>query len=491
MRPGAIEVEGVSRRFPRPPARPADAEGARCLGGRDEARDVWALEDVSFSAEPGSAVGLVGRNGSGKTTLLRLLAGIIKPTGGRVEVGGRVGSLLELGAGFQPDFTGRENVFNGSIHGLNRARIRELMDEIVAFAGLERFIDLPVRTYSSGMAMRLGFAVAAHIEADVLLLDEVFAVGDEEFQRKCFGKIFEFKQRGGTIVFVSHDASSVERLCDRAVLLKGGRVEFDGTTHEAIVAYHRLLADERDPAERGAGLREWGAARRASSRSRSPAPTALRASSSSPASHSRCGSGSRPSRRSQRRGSPTRCATRRHSRAAFRTPLRSAGTAAARCASTSTSSRSPTGASTFASASRTSPASTCTTSSTTPWSSWSTLLERPEGSSASTDVGRKTLRAWRLRSETDDGNTHLSGLAGSDGAGPEPPVQALLGDRGVPSSRGADEAAGTRPRDRRALRRPRPQRLLRPHTDPRLVEALKDTHFYELQTWVDEGRGEL
>jgi Wzt C-terminal domain len=132
------------------------------------------------------------------------------------------------------------------------------MDEIVAFAGLERFIDLPVRTYSSGMAMRLGFAVAAFIEADVLLLDEVFAVGDEEFQRKCFGKIFEFKQRGGTIVFVSHDASSVERLCDRAVLLKAGRVEFDGPTHEAIVAYHRLLADERDPAERGAGLREWG-----------------------------------------------------------------------------------------------------------------------------------------------------------------------------------------------------------------------------------------
>ena len=259
MRPGAIEVEGVSRRFR------VRAHAQRTLkelvvsGGRDEARDVWALQDVSFAVEPGSAVGLVGRNGSGKTTLLRLLAGIIKPTGGRVAVGGRVGSLLELGAGFQPDFSGRENVYlNGSIHGLKRARIKELMDEIVSFAGLERFIDLPVRTYSSGMAMRLGFAVAAYIEADVLLLDEVFAVGDEEFQRKCFGKIFEFKQRGGTIVFVSHDASSVERLCDRAVLLKGGRVEFDGPTHEAIVAYHRLLADERDPAERGAGLREWG-----------------------------------------------------------------------------------------------------------------------------------------------------------------------------------------------------------------------------------------
>jgi ABC-2 type transport system ATP-binding protein/lipopolysaccharide transport system ATP-binding protein len=128
----------------------------------------------------------------------------------------------------------------------------------VAFAGLERFIDLPVRTYSSGMYMRLGFAIAAHIDADILLLDEVFAVGDEQFQRKCFGKIFEFKQRGGTIVFVSHDATAVERLCDRAVLLRDGGVEFDGPTHEAIVRYRRLLAADRDPDERGAGLKEWG-----------------------------------------------------------------------------------------------------------------------------------------------------------------------------------------------------------------------------------------
>ena len=259
MRPGEIQVEGVSRRFRVHPRAQRTLKELVVARGRNQAEDVWALGDVSFAAEPGSAVGLVGRNGSGKTTLLRLLAGIIKPTAGRVAVGGRVGSLLELGAGFQPDFTGRENVYlNGSIHGLGRAQIRALMDEIVTFSGLERFIDLPVRTYSSGMAMRLGFAVAAFIEADVLLLDEVFAVGDEEFQRKCFGKIFEFKQRGGTIVFVSHDASSVERLCDRAILLKAGRVEFDGPTHEAVVAYHRLLADERDPAERGAGLREWG-----------------------------------------------------------------------------------------------------------------------------------------------------------------------------------------------------------------------------------------
>jgi ABC-type polysaccharide/polyol phosphate transport system ATPase subunit len=214
---------------------------------------------VNVRVHAGESVGLVGRNGSGKTTLLKLVSGIIKPTSGRVEVGGRVGSLLELGAGFHPDFSGRENVYlNGSILGLKRDAIRRHMDEIVAFAGLEEFIDLPVRTYSSGMSMRLGFAVAAHLDADVLLLDEVFAVGDEAFQRKCFGKIFEFKQRGGTIVFVSHDASAVERLCERAVLLRGGEVEFDGATHEAIVRYHRQLAAEREPDERGAGLREWG-----------------------------------------------------------------------------------------------------------------------------------------------------------------------------------------------------------------------------------------
>jgi ABC-type polysaccharide/polyol phosphate transport system ATPase subunit len=229
------------------------------LRGRGPGTDVWALREVSFAVEPGEAVGLVGRNGSGKTTLLRLLAGIIKPTAGHVAVGGRVGSLLELGAGFHPDFTGRENVFlNGSIHGLSRKRVREQMDEIVAFAELQEFIDLPVRTYSSGMAMRLGFAIAAHIEADVLLLDEVFAVGDEAFQRKCFGKIFEFKQRGGTIVFVSHDAAAVEKLCERAILLRAGGLEFDGATHDAILRYHRLLAAEEDPEERSAGLREWG-----------------------------------------------------------------------------------------------------------------------------------------------------------------------------------------------------------------------------------------
>ena len=259
MKAGEILVEHVARSFR---VYPRESRALKDLVfARRHARgsDVWALRDVSFGVEPGSAVGLVGRNGSGKTTLLRLLSGIVKPTSGRLAVGGRIGSLLELGAGFHPDMTGRENVYlNGSIHGLGRAAIREKLDEIVAFAGLEDFIDLPVRTYSSGMYMRLGFAIAAHIEADVLLLDEVFAVGDEAFQRKCFGKIFEFKQRGGTIVFVSHDAAAVERLCDRAVLLKDGVVAFSGPTHEAIVEYRRLLAGEREPQERAAGLKEWG-----------------------------------------------------------------------------------------------------------------------------------------------------------------------------------------------------------------------------------------
>jgi len=259
VKTGQIRVEAASRRFR---VRANEARSLKelfVLGGRTAPRDVLALQDVSLSIEPGEAVGLVGRNGSGKSTLLRLIAGIIKPTDGRVAVAGRIGSLLELGAGFHPDFSGRENVFlNGSIHGLRRAQIRERFDEIVAFAELEDAIDRPVRTYSSGMYMRLGFAIAAHLDADVLLLDEVFAVGDEAFQRKCFGKVFEFKQRGGTIVFVSHDASQVERLCERAALLREGRLEFDGSTHEAIVRYRKVLAAEADPAERAAGLKEWG-----------------------------------------------------------------------------------------------------------------------------------------------------------------------------------------------------------------------------------------
>jgi ABC-type polysaccharide/polyol phosphate transport system ATPase subunit len=257
--PGRIVVDRVSRCFRIRARETQTLKDLFVAGGRTGATDVWALRDVSLEISPGEAIGLVGRNGSGKTTLLRIVAGIIKPTSGRVEADGRIGSLLELGAGFHPDFSGRENVFlNGSIQGLRRREIRDRFDEIVAFAELEREIDLPVRTYSSGMYMRLGFAIASFLDADVLLLDEVFAVGDEAFQRKCFGRIAEFKQGGGTIVFVSHDASAVERLCERAVLLQRGRVAFDGTAHEAIVRYRRGLAEEADPEERDAGLREWG-----------------------------------------------------------------------------------------------------------------------------------------------------------------------------------------------------------------------------------------
>jgi ABC-type polysaccharide/polyol phosphate transport system ATPase subunit len=259
MQVGEIAVEGVARRFR---IRAREARTLKDLvvqRGRTATTDVWALRDVSAEITRGEAVGLIGRNGSGKTTLLRMIAGIIKPSAGTIRTEGRIGSLLELGAGFHMDFTGRENVFlNGAIQGLPRAEIKRRFDEIVAFAELENAIDRPVRTYSSGMTMRLGFAIAAFLDADILLLDEVFAVGDEAFQRKCFGRIFAFKEKGGTIVFVSHDASAVERLCERSIFLEGGHVGFDGPTRDAVVRYRRALADDADPAERGVGLREWG-----------------------------------------------------------------------------------------------------------------------------------------------------------------------------------------------------------------------------------------
>jgi ABC-type polysaccharide/polyol phosphate transport system ATPase subunit len=257
--PGTIVAENVSRRFRVYPTRNVTLKEAIVRRRELRPTDIWALRDVSLEIEPGEAVGFVGRNGSGKTTLLRLIAGIFKPTGGKLAVDGTVGSLLELGAGFHPDFTGRENIFlSGAIYGMKRATIQNRLEEIIEFAELEQFIDLPVRTYSSGMYMRLGFAIAAHLDADILLLDEVFAVGDEAFQRKCIDKVLGFKQQGGTIVFVSHAASAVERLCDRGVLLRRGGVEFDGDAHEALRRYQAMLAAEEAPAERTAGLREWG-----------------------------------------------------------------------------------------------------------------------------------------------------------------------------------------------------------------------------------------
>ena len=211
-------------------------------------RELRALQDVDVHVDPGEAFGIVGPNGSGKSTLLKLIAGIFAPTTGELEVGGRVGSMIELGAGFHPEFTGVENVYlNAAIYGLKRSYVDEHLDEIIRFAELEAFADVPVRAYSSGMYMRLGFSVAMHINPNVLLLDEVLAVGDEGFQQKCFVKIGEFKQRGGTIVFVSHDPGAVERVCDRAIMLEEGRVVEEGPAGEVVRAYHRRLV--RSPAE--------------------------------------------------------------------------------------------------------------------------------------------------------------------------------------------------------------------------------------------------
>jgi lipopolysaccharide transport system ATP-binding protein len=205
-------------------------------------REFWALRDVDLEVWPGETVGIVGKNGSGKSTLLQIIAGTMTPTQGDVEVHGRVAALLELGSGFSPDFTGRENVkLNASLLGLRAAEIEERMPRIEAFAELEDFIDQPVRTYSSGMYMRLAFAVAINTDPDVLIIDEALAVGDEAFQRKCFATIERMKKGGATILFVSHSASSVNQLCDRAVLLDGGRRLLTSTPRSVVSRYQRLL----------------------------------------------------------------------------------------------------------------------------------------------------------------------------------------------------------------------------------------------------------
>ena len=212
--------------------------------------EVQALRDVSFTVDQGGAFGVVGANGSGKSTLLKLLAGTAKPSAGMLEVNGRVTALLEIGAGFHPDFSGRENAYlNGSLLGLKRAEVDRVMPAIEEFADLGRFFDANVKTYSSGMYMRLGFSVAVHLDPDVLLVDEVLAVGDEYFQHKCFAKISEFRAKGKTIVLVSHDLGAVARLCDRAIWLDEGRVAAEGAPHDVINAYH-LKVGEKEQAER-------------------------------------------------------------------------------------------------------------------------------------------------------------------------------------------------------------------------------------------------
>ena len=213
------------------------------LSTKRDARSFWALQQVSLEVLRGASVGVIGRNGAGKSTLLKLLAGITAPTRGRIVIHGRVASLLEVGSGFHPELTGRENVFlSGAILGMRRREIAQKLERIVEFAGVQPFIDTPVKWYSSGMYVRLGFAVAAHLEPDILLVDEVLAVGDAEFQVKCLQRIRELKKQGTTSLFISHDLTAVERLCDSAVLLEAGTVAATGLPMEVVASYHRRLA---------------------------------------------------------------------------------------------------------------------------------------------------------------------------------------------------------------------------------------------------------
>jgi lipopolysaccharide transport system ATP-binding protein len=245
----AIRVEGLSKRFSIGASQAHRTLGEalsaafraplRSLVNRARPRDsIWALRDVDFKVQRGEVIGVVGRNGAGKSTLLKILSRITAPTAGRVELRGRVGSLLEVGTGFHPELTGRENIeLNGAILGMRRAEIRSRMDEIVSFSGVEKFLETPVKRYSTGMRMRLAFAVAAHLEPEILLVDEVLAVGDAEFQRKCLGKMSEVAKGGRTVLFVSHNMAAVKHLCDRAILLTGGELALDGSVSDVIRGY--------------------------------------------------------------------------------------------------------------------------------------------------------------------------------------------------------------------------------------------------------------
>jgi len=249
---GAVTVEGVSKKFRLFHERPRSLKEVVTRRRRRSFDEFWALRDVTFSVDPGETVGLIGPNGSGKSTLLKCLARILRPEKGRIEVQGKLSALLEVGAGFHPELTGRENVFlNGAILGLSRPEVRDRFDEIVEFAGLERFIDTPVKGYSSGMYVRLGFAIAVNVRPDILLVDEVLAVGDEEFQRKCMAKFEELRSTGRTVVLVSHALGTVGDLCDRAVFLREGRVADLGPARSVVDTY---LRDVGDTSKREEGL---------------------------------------------------------------------------------------------------------------------------------------------------------------------------------------------------------------------------------------------
>ena len=212
---------------------------------KGDSRFVWALRDINFKVEQGDVVGIIGKNGAGKSTLLKILSRVTSPTTGDIKIKGRIASLLEVGTGFHPEMTGRENIFmNGSIMGMTKAEIRSKFDEIVDFAGVAKYVDTPVKRYSSGMMVRLGFAIAAHLEPEILVVDEVLAVGDAEFQKKAIGKMQDVsKGEGRTVLFVSHNMGSVRRLCSRGVLMDNGKIKFQGSIHDTIEKYlsHEIL----------------------------------------------------------------------------------------------------------------------------------------------------------------------------------------------------------------------------------------------------------
>jgi lipopolysaccharide transport system ATP-binding protein len=215
-----------------------DMARGRAIVGGDSVEEFWALKDVSFEVKCGEVLGIIGRNGAGKTTLLKILSRVTEPSEGQVTIRGRVASLLEVGTGFHPELTGRENIYlNGVILGMTRAEIRRKFDEIVAFAAVEKFLDTPVKRYSTGMSVRLAFAVAAHLEPEILVVDEVLAVGDAEFQKKCLGKMSEVASGGRTVLFVSHNMSTIENLCPRSIHLVSGEIVQNGQTNEIVRTY--------------------------------------------------------------------------------------------------------------------------------------------------------------------------------------------------------------------------------------------------------------
>jgi len=256
----AIRFQGVSKRFRIYHQRHENLKEVVLRRRRGVYEEFYALRDVSFAVEPGSTVGIIGSNGSGKSTALKLVARILHPNGGEVSVDGRVSALLELGTGFHPDYTGRENIFlNGALLGLRRELIRRRLDDIIAFAGMERFIDNPVKTYSSGMYMRLGFAIAVNVDPDVLLVDEVLAVGDADFALKCYERINRFRADGKTILLVSHDLAAVRRFCDRALWIDRGSICADGDASDVTARYLADVEHRHQPAEESADSTAGGA----------------------------------------------------------------------------------------------------------------------------------------------------------------------------------------------------------------------------------------